>query len=309
MQVSLQPCADPTVVWSFGLPIRGVQDSIHFLKEQFKFERDTDFAKGKVLAIKLGRNTREVDISIALEHLKDNKSLVLNIACVSITVDKVVWMTDWQRTIQEQLPRDVTTLITVYDSNSRFQETTLLCKENGFSPVIFSSFPVDVLLEPSVREVFSRPGLQTLLLLPPSDPAAFLQNDLGLQAELIRLLEPIKRLKKIRLPLDFSTGIKNIVRVLRDMDGLRVLELGKPTSFNVASLHSTLRLRFDNALLRCLEPFPQLEKLVLDKAFITPSLLAMGDRMFQDKTDGIDGKTVVFQNAARTYHNTPSFLL
>ncbi|KAF8888390.1 hypothetical protein CPB84DRAFT_1786250, partial [Gymnopilus junonius] len=157
---------------------------------------------------------------------------------------------------------------------------------------------------------FRHPGLVALILLPPLNPTAFLHHAQSYQEQLICSLQTAKRLRRVRMPLDLSVGIKEIITILKDIDSLRTLELTSPSSFDICNLPPTQGIQLENAMLTTLEPFPQLEELAFEKDILSDLILEMAERMFGKKEASADGQSVIFREPHRDFvHNTPSFLL
>ncbi|KAF8898002.1 hypothetical protein CPB84DRAFT_1781113 [Gymnopilus junonius] len=257
---------------TFGLPIVSVRNSDAV--EDFELEERPSLRSYRRIEIKLGRNTKDADIEGIHAFLKSG-DLVPHPDFVYLVADSAAWTSTRQQLIQSILSGFVATLYTISDSGNGVQISTLFYNEIGiFHPLNLSSVSIclDTLRTNSNIFYFLPGDLNALVLLPPRNPAAFLASK-----------QVIAQLLKKVLPM---ADMGQIIEALKKIPGLKSLELSRPVSFDIQHL--------ENQLLRYLEPFHGLQKLVLDNTIASVPLIDMGLRMFSVKVDSDDGESIIF---------------
>ena len=297
MQVSFHP-APTTQTLRFGLPVGPVKDNMSFIQDNTFLEgRPRLDAYSNILEIKLGRETMSSDIVNLVSFIR-SRGFVLQWDVVSITTDASIWTADVESKIQGCLPPHPVTILTRYYKDDSIQETTVHYIYDDF-PALTSAFaiiPADGLLRVvQASKIFQLPTLQSLIISPPRNPSKFLEKQTDTVRFLLRSLRGVPTLRKAAITLDFKVDVKQIIEALKIMPSFIVLELSKPTTFDIATLKAPDRIILENALLRALEPFPGLEELVVDQSAVSTMVEEMGLRMFNERLVDNDHGSVIFR--------------
>ncbi|KAF8888389.1 hypothetical protein CPB84DRAFT_1849629 [Gymnopilus junonius] len=239
-QSTSQPSATFSIHRSYGAYIDGVQEfpEVQELKERTGSESAT-------VEVMIGRGTSEEEFNDVLMLLKDD-ALVPKLGVVSITADKVAWTTSYSASkVQGHLPRNITTVVTVYDSNKRIQSTVVRYDED-LPSFNLATLPVDAIdaTDTSVTDVFCDPGLHVLILQPPRNRSVFVLNAQAFQEELIHSLQMSTGLRKVSVPIDYDARINEAEMFQyvqpppnrKNTSGQRALEVGTVASARKAGL-------------------------------------------------------------------------
>ncbi|KDR73198.1 hypothetical protein GALMADRAFT_724382 [Galerina marginata CBS 339.88] len=294
IEMATQLPTNANVVLKYGVPsVSGVNENEN--EDSADLVSHPSLASCRTHTLVLGSEMNDADDEQIISYLNSG-AFVPNVDALQIIAHKDIWTPRRE----QHLPSVVAYVTRTITPTKGIQTTVVKCDfpEGTKSSV---SIPIDQLFDDTVNDIVNLPGLDTLLLLPPLNAATFLAQVYVFQQQLLRALIKVKTLKKAVVPLDFFACTKDIIEALKEHQGLTSLELAMPTSFSLLALDSYSQILLEVGLLKTLEPFSQLEELVVGKDLLTISELfvEMGQRMFDTRIDSADGQTVCFKDPKR----------